>query len=388
MDMKNDRTQIAVYNPNTGEPELLSGAEGIPTEVSVPGTKECIRGFLENIYQKKPIYAAGKESDPVNVLAAFFRKTLALTKKSYPNEAIRQLAVTTEYRDFAWIRLIYQALMKIGIEKDRAVVIDHRKSYIYYVMNQKKELWVNQVGLFDYTKDKITYFQMQTDRLKRPMLVAVTERDYSDYASIFSGDENSDEEKETIFEGMVQGAIHGEIITTLYMTGDGFSDGFAEHAMKKLCVGRHLFQGDNLYVSGACYCARENAGEKAMDAFIYLDEEAIPAHIYMSVYTDGKVQEILLARAGSAWHQIDRELDLIPDGDTELEITVKNVVTKEKASHMIPMEGIQGRTERRARIGLQIRFAGQDKCIVTIRDKGFGEFFPSSHRIWEETISL
>lgn len=393
LDFRNDITQIAVLGPGHLEPKILSrgtqeGEINIPTVVSIPGTKEKIGGFLEKIVRQEPIFASGKESDPVNVLAAFFRKTLSLTKKMYPNESIRQLVVTTEYRDYRFLSVVYAALLKLGIDRDRAMVIDRRQSLVYYVLSQKKELWVNQVGLFDYTGEHLTYFQLQTDRFKRPMLVTVTQKDYSDYIEMYTGDDSTAEEKSAIFEGMVQGAIHGQIITTLYMTGNGFSDGFAGDVMKKLCVGRHLFQGNNLYVTGACYCARETSGEHRMEDFVYLDEDTVHSHISMNVYTDAKVQEILLVRAGTPWYQIEQETDLIPDGDNELELYIKNVVTKEKTTHLIPMEGIPGRAGRKARIGVQIRFAGTEQCIVTLRDKGFGEFFPSSARIWEKTITI
>lgn len=164
--------------------------------------------------------------------------------------------------------------------------------------------------------------------------------------------------------------------------------GFAGAVMKKLCVGRHLFQGDNLYVGGACYCAREMSGERRLEEFVYLDEDTVEVNISIHAYTDGKPQEILLVRAGTPWHQIDHEIDLIPDGDRELELNVKNMRTKDKTKQCIPMEGIPGRTDRRARIGLQLRFAGKEKCIVTVRDKGFGDFYPSSCRIWEKTITI
>ncbi len=393
LDIRDDVTQISVLGPGMMEPELLSVGDEesetwFPTAVAIPGTKEQIESFFDKIYRQEPIVAAGKECDPVNVLAAFLSRTLSLTKKRFPGEAIRQLVVTIEYRDFRVISTIYRALEKLGIEKDRAMVIDRRQSYIYYVMSQRKELWVNQVGMFDYQKDKITYYRMQTDRFKRPMLATVEEKDYSDYLEMFQGEENTPEEKAAIFEGMVQGAIHGQIVTSLYMTGEGFADGFADEVMKKLCVGRHLFQGDNLYVNGACYCARELGGEKKMDEFVYLDEDTIASHIILQVYTDAKVQEVALAKAGTPWYQIDHEVDLIPDGDEELELQVKNVISKDTKTHLIPMEGIRGRTHRLARVGLQIRFAGADKCIITVRDKGFGKFFPSSYRIWEETITL
>ncbi len=390
LDIRDDVTQLAVLGPENTKPEILFGTadEEILTEVSVPGSDEVIRHFMGRIVGQEPIEVAGKESDPVNVLAAFLSKTLSLTKKKYPQEAIRKLVVTIESRDFRVINMIYQALEKLGIEKDRAMVVDRRQAYVYYVLSQPKDYWVNQVGLFDYCDNTITYYQMQADRFKRPMLATVNEKDYSDYVSIFQGDEQSEEEKSHVFEGMVQGAIHGQIITSLYMIGNGFANGFADDVMKKLCVGRHLFQGDNLYVTGACYCARETGGGRSGDEFVYLDEDTISSHVIMQVYTDAKVQDVALAKAGTPWYQIDHEIDLIPDGDEELEIRVKNVVTKEIMTHLIPMEAVMGRLERKVRVGLQIRFAGPEKCILTLRDKGFGESYPSTFRIWEETIML
>lgn len=393
LDLRNDRTQISIIGPMQMEPEVIGAndeveSDGVPTVVSIPGTNEIIHDFLDKIVKQEPIMASGVESDPVNVLAAFLRRTLSLTKKKYPNEAIRQIVVTTEYKDFKFISTVYQALQKLGIDKERAVVVDRRQSYIYYVMSQKKELWVNCVGLFDYHGDVLTYYQMQTDRFKRPALVTVVEKNYNDYAKLFADKENNPEEKAALFEGMVQGAIHGQIITSLYMTGDGFDSGFADNVMKKLCVGRHLFQGDNLYVNGACYMAREVSGDRKMSEFVYLDEDTVPAHITMNVYSDAKVQEMAFVKAGTPWYQVDHETDLIPDGDEELELRIRNVITKDTQSHLILMEGVRGRTDRKTRVGVRVRFAGPEKCIITVRDKGFGETFPSSFRIWEETITL
>lgn len=395
LDIRDDITQIAVLEPSKEGPDILmAGGEGggqtmnIKTEVEIPGSGLRVQGFLEKIYQQETIYADGRKSNPVNILAAFLRRTLSLTKKKYPSESIRMLVVTTEYRELSFITTVYKALEKLGIGKDRALVADRGQSYVYYVMSQKKELWVNQVGMFDFRDSRITYYQMQADRLKRPAIVKVTEKDYSDYAQLFISGEQTDEEKSSIFEGMVHGAIHGQIITSLYMTGAGFENDFAADVMKKLCVGRHLFKGDNLYVCGACYMARELGGERRLDDVVYLGEDIVTSDLTIQVYADAQERELPLVRAGTAWYHIEKEMDLIPDGDQELAVCIKNVVTKKQSVRLIPMDGILGRTDRRARVGIQIRFSGPDRCIMTLRDKGFGEFFPSSYRIWEETITL
>ena len=395
LDIRDDITQIAVLEPSKEGPDILmAGGEGggqtmnIKTEVEIPGSGLRVQGFLEKIYRQETIYADGRKSNPVNILAAFLRRTLSLTKKKYPSESIRMLVVTTEYRELSFITTVYKALEKLGIGKDRALVADRGQSYVYYVMSQKKELWVNQVGMFDFRDSRITYYQMQADRLKRPAIVKVTEKDYSAYAQLFISGEQTDEEKSSIFEGMVHGAIHGQIITSLYMTGAGFENDFAADVMKKLCVGRHLFKGDNLYVCGACYMARELGGERRLDDVVYLGEDIVTSDLTIQVYADAQERELPLVRAGTAWYHIEKEMDLIPDGDQELAVCIKNVVTKKQSVRLIPMDGILGRTDRRARVGIQIRFSGPDRCIMTLRDKGFGEFFPSSYRIWEETITL
>ena len=400
LDLRDSFSQLAVMAPQDEEPKMISNPQDktgqiqIPTEVVIPGTRETIGGFLVKILEQEPIIAAGVESDPVNVLAAFLQKILSFTRRDFPEGTIRRLVVTTPYRDFRFINTIYQALEKLGIGKDRAMVVDRRQSFVYYVMNQKKDLWVNQVGLFDYENQEIKYYQMRVDRYERPPFVTVEERAYPEYAKMLEepvsegGDIAGEKTKASVVEAMVQGALHGQIITTVYMTGGGFEDGFADDIVKRLCVGRHVFRGENLYVYGACFMARENGGERKMDPFIYWDDDTISVNITMEAYTNAKVQEVILAKAGTPWYQVDYELDVIPDGEEELQIKVYNMRDKGVHTHILSMDGIQGRLDRKARIGIQIRFAGVNKCIFTIRDKGFGEFYPSSHRIWEEIIMI
>ena len=394
VDLREEYSQLALLVPQgqepkpVGDPRDESGETKIPTVVTIPGTKETIGHFLEKIVNDEPIYAAGVETDAVNVLAAYFQKILSFTRREYPEGMIRRLVVTTKYRDFRFVSQIYRALEKLGIGKDRAMVVDRRQCFVYYVLNQKKDLWVNQVGLFDYEDHEITYYQMHMDRYQHPPLVTVSQKEYPDYVKMLEEPGIDISEKPSVVETMVQGALHGQVITSVYMTGKGFADGFADAVMTQLCVGRHVFRGDNLYVFGACFVAREYSGEKKMEPFLYMDEDTIPVNISMQAYTNAKVQEIVLAKAGTPWYQVDYEVDLISDGEDELQIRVSDMRQRSAHTHILTMDGIRGRLDRKARIGLQIRFAGVDKCIFTLRDKGFGSFFPSSHRIWEETIML
>ena len=371
------------------EPVLIGQTDDNPdalinTEIALDGM-EPLKDFLVRIRRGEEIVVDGKVSQPVNMLSYFFRKTLSLTRQTYPGETIKQMVVTAPGAEREFVDLIYGALEQLGIGRDRALVISHKQAFPYFVLYQKKELWVNDVGLFDCESHRLTYYQMQVDRGKTPILVGVQEKDYSDALHL---SENGEEHRAAVFENVVYGAIHKQLLSTLYMTGDGFEGGWADPVFRKLCIGRRLFKGRNLYVSGACYVAREIGETQRLADYLLLDEEMIASHVSIQVYADARQQEIVLARAGTPWYMVDREIALIPAGDGEITLTAKNIFDQKEKQFILDLDPVLGRIHRQCRLGLRIRFESPKRCIATLKDEGFGEFFPTSNRIWEKTVDI
>lgn len=388
-DLGQEKSQIAVYDREKQIPILIGATDEnpdgmIPTEIALQG-EAPLRDFLVRIRRGEEVVVDGKTSKPLNMLSYYFRKTLSLTRKEYPGETIKQLVVTVKESDRDYVELIYAALEQLGIGRDRAMVISHKQAFPYYVLYQKKELWTNDVGLFDYEKDSLTYYQMQVDRSRRPILVGVSERDYSGAVMVPDGQK---EHKAAIFENVVYGAIHKKLLSTLYMTGGGFEGGWANPIFQKLCVGRRLFMGQNLYVSGACMMACELAGQKRLDEYLLLDEQMVTSQVTLSVYADAKLQEMVLVEAGTPWYLVDRELEVIPSGETELILKSQNILNQKEKQFMIELDPLAGRLDRHCRMMLRIRFESPTQCIVTLKDEGFGEIFPTSNRIWEKRVEL
>lgn len=388
-DLCNKKTQLAVYNRETREPELVGQTDENPdalldTAVEMDNGVR-IEGFLPKIRRGEELLVGGESYSPAQVLACYFRKTLSYTRKKYPSETIKQLVVTVPGRSPEFAQVVYEALASLGIERDRAAVISHKQSYMYFALYQKPELWVNDVGMFDYSGNRLMYYQIQVDRRRNPALAGVRERDYSDAVEIAEGDEAK---KDMVFENVVLGAIHRQILSALYMTGDGFDGGWADEAFHRLCVGRRLFKGSNLYVSGACFAAKEMGETARLSDYILLDDEMISSHLSLMVYTDAKEQEYLLARAGTPWYQVDTQADFIPDGDMALKFNAKNIFTKEEKDFPVELDPVSGKVDRHCRLTVRVRFADVHTCIVTVKDGGFGDLFPTSNRIWEKTIHI
>lgn len=388
--LSNDITQISVYRPENAAIAIVGATPDNPdgiweTSIGLHDGKNSIRNFVADLQAGRQVYAAGKPVGGVKALTHYFKKTLSLTKRFYPQEMIRQLVITTEEPSKEFTKLIYEALENLGIGRERARVISHKQSFLYYVMSQEKSLWTNDVGMFEYHNGRLIYQQMNMNRRSRPILVGVSRKDYTERMTL-ALDGVADEGD--VFESIARSAVHKQILSALYMTGNGFECEWAQEILQKLCVGRRVFLGNNLYVAGAGYAAREFGVESRLNDYIFLDEDMIQASITIKVYADAKEQELYLAKAGTPWYQVEREFGIIPDDDNELAIHIRYILQRDVETQIVPLEELRGRTDRMVRLSLNIRFADASTCILTIKDKGFGNLMPSSNRIWEKIIVL
>lgn len=389
-DLGDKKTRIAVYDRDTGEPvypgeDTFGDTEGaMDTRIEMEdGT--VLDDFLPKIRRREELYAGGRRTTAVNVLAYYFRKTLALTRKRYPSEMICRLVVTVSGLSSEFASTIYEALERLNIGKDRASVISRRQSFLYFSLYQKKELWVNDVGMFDYSGENLCYYRMQIDRRRSPALVQVQE---TDYGRVVPSGLSDEKERCAVLEDVVMGAVRRQVLSSLYMTGDGFSGDWADPVFTRLCVGRHVFKGNTLYVDGACYAAKEISEPGRLKDFLLLDEDMIPCSISLRVYADAEEQEVFFAKAGTAWYQADTGMELIPDGDSELVFLVTDAFSGEKKEFMVELLPVEGKTNRLCRLSVRVRFADAHTAIVTVKDEGFGDIFPTSNRIWEQTVRL
>ncbi|MBR1874007.1 MAG: hypothetical protein IJ807_03815 [Eubacterium sp.] len=409
LDLCDETTQLAVYDRELMEPVLMGQSEENPdalieTAVSFE-SRDPITGFLENVKSGKSVIDGNKKVDPERVLAYFLRKTLSLTRMRYPGEKIKMLVITVPDMDKEYVDRIYESLKLIGLENDRVKIIDHKRSYMYYVLYQKKELWASDVGLFDYDGKHLIYRQLQVDRTHDPALVGVKHKDYTDAFAVDEADADdkkgdflSDElisiddetsalaPKGVVFENIVKSALRGQYVSSLFMTGEGFESEWADDVFPRLAVGRRLFRGRNLYVSGAVYAAKEFGDKKRLEDYVVFSPDMVPVSLTMEVYQDGKTVDLELARAGDPWFEVDTEVDLIPDGDTEIVLNSKPVFEGESKKLMLDISPVIGKNNRMTRLGLRVRFEDAKTAIFTIRDKGFGEIMPGTDRVWEETV--
>lgn len=318
-----------------------------------------------------------------------FEECIGRIREKFPEQNIAVITVSIKDYSKSKAKEITDLLVEAGCKKDIVHVISSKQSYMYYVLSQNREFSMNDVGLFDYDTDGLKYYQLTIDRRKEPYIIGIIEKEYSDMLAYDERAFEADESLKFVFENVCENAIHKQYISTLYMTGAGFDGTWADNSMKKMCQGRRVFKGQNLYVQGACYASRSFVKKDRLPDFIFIDEEMIPVHISTSVYVGAAVNELIIARAGSVWNETDNSIYIIPDKENELQINISNVISKEKNTHIIPIDFVgEKRLDMLTRLRIRVRFQSVNKCIITISDEGFGEILESSRKVCERIIEF
>ena len=411
VDLCEDYSQITCFNPVSFEPESIclnreSDKYLIPTalfyrrdtaewtfgEEAIQWNRDkdgvLVRGLIKKASQPDMISIDGREVPPEYLLERFLKRMLAMLKTEYPNNTIRSLVVTVREKNMLLIQHIYKALQNLGISKLRASVQSHEQCFVNYAMNQPKELRVSDIVLFDYDEQGLCFYQVSVNRRTEPNTVMLKRRDFREILSyeMYQQDETK-ENVAYLFESIAMNVLHKQIVSTIYVTGKGFEGDWCREALKKMCVGRRVFAGQNLYAKGAGYAAREAIGEGKLGKYLYLGEEMIPVNISMPVYTNGQEVEYLLVSAGTAWYNASTTISFIPDEEVEAELIVEHVVGNQVEHHLITMDGLWN-CKRTTRVEMAIEFTDVNTCVVRLNDRGFGELYPSSNRVWERVITI
>lgn len=343
-----------------------------------------IRNFVHRLSGKEEFscYMQGENAkiSAAELMMLFFRKTLSLTRVSYPDREIRMLVVTLEEADTEVLKVIYEALALLGLERDRVRVRSHKACFAYYTLNQEKEILQHDVGLFELKVDHLYFYQLHIDRKFLPAIAQVSSMDLTE--QLLAG------EPLVSFENAAKVTLHRRNISTLFMVGKAFSESWAQKSLMELCVGRRLFIGQNLYAKGACYYARELIKKGKIGEYAVQSEEMVEYSIFLEGYYDAKRQKKAVFPAGIPWYDAREEFDVILDHKKSVSFSVENWHGKKIAEFEMVFSNLKERPGRMTRMRLLLFFTERDTMVIQARDRGFGAIYPGTNRIYEETVRL
>lgn len=353
------------------------------------GKGTLVKGLLSAFENDEKIVVNYNEYEPEALIEKYFAHMVKDIKDNKDYPVPTTLAVTVEKFDEKIASLIYKILEKLGYTKDRARVISHSESFLYYGLSREKELFANDVVMFDYNENYFKYRRFTIQRNKKPQIINTFEKDFTeDFPYEFlQGDRGRKELDEKLFD-FLNAEFKSQIVSTVYLTGTGFYEDWMEKSLEYLCSRRRVFKGYNLCVKGACYAAMEKAGQLEYKDMIFKCASRTVVDAKLLVNHQGKWSEIILSKIGKNWYEAGATLECITDEDKEVQFIIESAISGVSKRISIDISGFPNRPRRTTRIGITLGYIDSDNLVICIEDLGFGELFKSSGHIVKQIINV
>ncbi len=412
IDLCDDYSQICYYTGTMTEPESLSTIHDeqkylIPTVVAKlnHAAEWCIgdiaklhikrheaagaSSLIHMILKEKNMKIEEEEYSGKQLLELYICKLFELISGYCHTEQPDKVVFTLEYPDRLLVNVIHTAMQKMGIAKEDIRVIGHSESFIYYNIFQKKELWINDVLVFDFNETRFTMRRLNLVRARTPQPIIIEESDYSreiryDMLKTKEGRLQADSR----FAEIVGEICSGHIVSTIYLTGCGFYEKWMEESVKVLCNKHRVFQGYNLFVKGAGYASMDMFGIGDAGNYQFVCSGRTLVNIGLEVIRDGRELPLILSKAGTNWYEAGARIQCIPDQTREVTVSISSPFSKNKKEMTLNLNEFPERPNKNTRIEIALSYKNDRQCIIAVTDMGFGEFFKASGKTVRQVLNI
>lgn len=422
IDLSNDFTQVSYVDAN-GDVASMSTICGehkylIPTKILKYSNKfvwcigdeaetrleqgSLIENIISSVCEEKTFRSDNIEYSATDVLEIYLKELIKLIKINCKIETIEAAVVTIENLDKKLIDIVVDIMCRQGIKNDNVKVVGHTESFIYYILNQKKDLWVNNAVMFYFNNEYMMYKKLNVFNTKaayregssvkevyESKVVSVEEKDFSDRVSykllnLEGGVELLDKD----FTKIVNEEFENTIVSSVFLTGEGFSKSWAKDTLKILCSKRRVFQGTNLIVKGAGFCAREYFDNAVLDKYIFKCTGRTKVNIGLMISHGGREVEQIISYCGENWYEASAYVECILDNVNYIRLNITSPVNGISKAVTMDLSKFPKRPNKTTRVGIDVVYKNENQFTITVTDKGFGEFYKSSGAYVRETVTV
>lgn len=401
IDLCDDITQVTAMRPNAAEPDAVSfdaetRREFLPTVLVQKGEQweleekadkqESSVSFFHAAMLGKEVQYGGKTISGELLLREFLKRLFKKITDRFYGQQIGFVAITCEEAEVESRReFLSKVIAELGLEEKKFKVMSHLDAFLHYAVRQEESLWKNGSAAFDYTTEGVRFYSMECRILGGRLLLS----DVKDYSDVMPSDfleKETAERAALTFERLAGRALMHKP-TSLFITGRGFEGEWTADVLRLLSGGRRVFRGQNLYTQGACYTAAQIFYDKGSSQFSVYGPTQITYQVYLQAESANE-EEILMAEAGTEYSKVQSEVTVILDSVDKIAFRVTPVGINKDYYLRVSPSALELRSDRTSRYEIRVFFAGKDKMVIQIKDTGFGDFYPSKHRIYEEILDL
>ena len=330
LDLNDDYTRISCYDEEKSwtiptvicrkkqEEVWLAGEEAYAC--TLVGEGVIVDKLLKMVRKDGTSTIGGIRYTGRELLNLFVRKMLEYPMKEFGENEVDQLVISLQQVDAKMTDTLMYCADFLGIPREKVHVISHMESFVYYVLSQKKDLWTNQVGLFDLSNQRLCYYEMKVQRgLRRNMVQADSENMEEAFNLDILDSPSGSRLADRILCSCGERLLSKKLFSSIFLTGKGFDrTDWAGEFMKLVCHRKKVFAEPVLFARGAAYKGADCRQSATSYPYIFICEGRLKTEVSMRVVRGQKEGSLVLASYGDNWYESKSTMDFILDDQNEI----------------------------------------------------------------------
>lgn len=345
--------------------------------VAKSGLGQCEDRLFERAIRKEQVQIGEKIVALSELLGMFLKKMVTMAGRLGPAVSLGCLVLTAKTLDHTMIDMFNDCVEAMQLPKEMVHVIDHKESFFYFGSNQPSEFSSHDMGLFEYRGRQMSFWCLEKGLRSKPQLLSIREDSYG----------FEPEQADEVFTRIIPQAFGKQIITTVYLVGDGFENGWMKQSLQLLCQGRRVFLGKNLFSKGACFAAMCKADQRP-PKFVYIGEHEMKCNVSLKVYERGNLSFFTLITAGVPWYEAHGICEVVIDGSASIDFWIQQPNSREARIETVSLHALPERENRTTRMRIDAMPRSDTEVCVTLTDVGLGELVPGTGKKWEYMLQL
>lgn len=347
--------------------------------------------LLENACLEETTKVNKESYQSAALLALFIKRSFHYLTFVAPMEKIAGIMFVVENPIPQTIGVLKQMTEFLQMPHTKIMFMGKEESFFYYNLHTDAALWTNKVYLYEMQKNHLKSYCLSLNRQTKPVVTLVEKREYEEFPA-FNFTEKLEEEKEIydeLFLKTITEDMEGEIVSAVYLIGEGFVGEWYRRSVRFLCTKRRVFLGNNLYSKGACLGFMDKMEETQLPhSYVYLGSDKLKANVGMELLRQGEVSYLAILDGGNSWYESRKEWDMILENENSFTIKITPLDGKNITQTQIVLHGLQKKKFPYCRIHTEVFMETPGRMKLKIWELGFGEFYASDKQYWEETIEI
>lgn len=342
----------------------------------------------------KMVELDGETYDPVALLTLFIKRSLMLLNFIAPVENIAAIMFTVDELDDRMVDVLAKAAVNLGLKTSKIYFQSHTESFYSFVLHQPVSLWAYQVLACEHDGRRLKTYRLECNKRTTPIVVLIEEGVYE--TLVLPAREEEEALKQDAyallderFLEILTKQCEGRIVSSVYLLGDGFKSGWDEKSLQFLCRNRRVFQGNNLFSTGACHSVYDKLEpDEQVGKYVFLGRDKLKANIGMEVLKRGEKSYFALLDAGINWYEAKKECQFLLGSEKSIPLVITPLNGKNVKTIEIPLDEMQDGGAPFTRYTMEMSMVSPQRIHMKITNMGFGELFPANGQVLEKEIEV